>query len=90
MTKGMNDWKNVYKKLSEHENPSDHINSILIFIKRSKIIGRIDTELEKQMKKNIGRKYLNVWKRQPNLFLHTLKRCMVKMKCFLVKLMVII
>ncbi|XP_067142841.1 zinc finger MYM-type protein 1-like [Centruroides vittatus] len=49
MTKGTNDWKNVLKKLSEHENSSDHINSILIFITRSKIIGRIDTELEKQI-----------------------------------------
>ncbi|XP_067130448.1 zinc finger MYM-type protein 1-like [Centruroides vittatus] len=49
MTKGTNDWKNVHKKLSEHENSSDHINSILIFITRSKITGRIDTELEKQI-----------------------------------------
>ena len=49
MTKGTNDWENVHTKLSEHENPSDHINSILIFITRSKITRRIDTELEKQI-----------------------------------------
>ena len=39
----------VHKILSEHENSSEHINYILIFMTRSKITGRIDTELEKQI-----------------------------------------
>ena len=49
MIKETNDWKNVHNKLSEHENSSDHINSILFFMTRFKTTGRIVTELEKQM-----------------------------------------
>lgn len=48
MTKRTNDWRNVHKKLLEYETPVT-TSTILIFITRTKITGRIDTELEKQI-----------------------------------------
>lgn len=47
MSKGTNDWKNIHRKLSEHENSRDHISSICMLLDRSKIAGRIDIAEEK-------------------------------------------
>ena len=46
MNQGTNDWKNIYHKLSEHENSSDHMSSLRCFISRSKGNGYIDSALK--------------------------------------------
>lgn len=48
---GLNDWKNIHARLSEHENSLDHIVSISVLVCRTNICGRIDSELEQQYSK---------------------------------------
>lgn len=45
---GLQDWKNIQKRLSEHENSKDHRTCMCCLLSRSKIAGRVDTHLEMQ------------------------------------------
>lgn len=46
---GFNDWKNLAKRLREHETFQCHIKSMLTLQKRLSIAQRIDTHLEQQI-----------------------------------------
>lgn len=45
--KGFNDWKNI-ARIDKHEASQEHLNNTKIFVTRSNILGKIDTEIEKQ------------------------------------------
>ncbi|KAB0798511.1 hypothetical protein PPYR_09504 [Photinus pyralis] len=46
---GYNDWRNVNKALKEHESSLDHVRSILAFKRRSSALGRVDSNMVKQL-----------------------------------------
>ncbi|GBN66677.1 Zinc finger MYM-type protein 1 [Araneus ventricosus] len=46
---GYNDWKNLARSLKEHESSNFHIEAMFALKKRSVILGRIDTQLAKQL-----------------------------------------
>lgn len=49
MKEGYNDWKNISKILTDHERSQEHVKSMCFYNKRRGTIGRIDTELCKQL-----------------------------------------
>lgn len=48
-TTGFNDWKHGLKSISDHENSSEHRKNLYTYIRRTKVVGRIDTELQLQL-----------------------------------------
>ena len=48
-TKGYNDWKHVYEKVSAHENSDNHRSAHTTMMNRSTSIQRIDKDLIKQI-----------------------------------------
>ncbi|KAF0693319.1 zinc finger MYM-type protein 1-like, partial [Aphis craccivora] len=48
-TEGFSNWKNSSDRLIEHETSKNHLNSFIAFGLRSEMLGRIDTELQKQV-----------------------------------------
>ncbi|XP_039315251.1 zinc finger MYM-type protein 1-like [Solenopsis invicta] len=48
-TTGFNDWKHGLKSISDHENSSEHKTNLYTYIRRTKVVGRIDTELQLQL-----------------------------------------
>lgn len=48
-TEGFSYWKNSSDRLIEQETLKNHLNSFIAFGLRSKMLGRIDTELQKQV-----------------------------------------
>ncbi|GBM27349.1 Zinc finger MYM-type protein 1 [Araneus ventricosus] len=46
---GYNDWKNLARSLKDHESSHSHIEGMFALKKRSVILGRIDTQLAKQL-----------------------------------------
>lgn len=48
---GFNDWKHSAQSLSYHENSKEHRKCLLVYLKRSKQVGRIDSGLQIQIHK---------------------------------------
>lgn len=48
-TEGFSNWKNSSDRLIEHETSKNHLNSFIAFGLRSEMLGRINTELQKQV-----------------------------------------
>ncbi|EFN68185.1 Zinc finger MYM-type protein 1, partial [Camponotus floridanus] len=61
-TNGYDDWKNVFVRIREHENSTEHKTCELKMIKRSNISERIDADLEFQLQGEINY-WTNVLKR---------------------------
>ncbi|KAJ8940657.1 hypothetical protein NQ314_010643 [Rhamnusium bicolor] len=49
MITGCNDWRNISKILTEHERSRNHIKSMCIYNKRCSSLGRINTEVLRQV-----------------------------------------
>lgn len=48
-TVGFKDWSNAHKGLDSHERSAEHMKSCKDFLARSKIVGRVDTDLQTQI-----------------------------------------
>jgi len=51
---GCNDWKHINSIILSHENSSAHGQSMMTYLARSKAVGRVDTDLLSQRKKEVN------------------------------------